>query len=322
MIDPRDLDLALQRRAMRRRLLVWRLIGLCALALAAFAGLYAYDPFLVRKGDHVAHIMLDGVMMGADNRIDDLLDAARTDPYAKAVVVTINSPGGSTFEGESTYLQMRKLAQDKPLVAVIGPMGASAAYMAAIGADQIFARENSLTGSIGVIFETAEISELMKKVGVSAEAITSGPMKDTPSLAKPLNEQGRQYLQSIVNQTHGWFVGLVAERRGLERDEVARLADGRIYLGMQAVEIGLIDAIGGIAEARSWLAETRSVPENLPLIDYKPKDYTEGLFGGVEGFIRGATRLLAAVTEAQGELTQSGLTSRWHPDLWHSDPRR
>lgn len=307
-VSSRDIEAALERRIARRRLLLWRILATLGLSLAVLAGLYAYDPALLRAQDHVARVRLEGVMLG-DGGVEELIEQVRTTPHAKALVLYIDSPGGGTFQGESIYVHLRRLAEEKPVVAVIGPLGASAAYMAAVAADHVLARENSITGSIGVIFETAEASDLMKKIGVNAEAITSGPLKDTPSVTKPLSEQGRQYLQGLVNETHAWFVSLVAERRELDRDEVVKLADGRIYLGAQAAELGLIDAIGGEIEAMRWLAENRNIPESLPIQDYTESPYGEGIWGATESLLRTLTRAIHAAIPAR-----DGLVSIWRVD--------
>lgn len=303
-----ELSRALERRAERRRLLFWRVLGVLGLGLAALVGLYAMNPAMFRSGDHVARISIEGVMLEGES-IEQLLDEARENDAAKAAVIYINSPGGGTYAGESVYLAIRRLAEEKPTIAVIGPLGASAAYMAAVGADHVLALHNSLTGSIGVIFETADLSELMERIGVDTQSITSGPLKDTPSVTKPLSEQGRQYLQNLVNNTHVWFVRLVAERRDLDIDTVMALADGRVFLGDEALEAGLIDGLGSLREARTWLAETHSVPESLPLQDYRHDPYGEGFWGATEALMRSVTHLIEG-----SAAVRPGLWSKWVPD--------
>ena len=128
-------------------------------------------------------------------------------------------------------------------------------------AARIFARDATLTGSIGVILQTGEVSGLLGKLGVSAEAITSGPLKDQPSFTRPLTPQGREYLRGLVADMYDQFVTMVAIGRHMDPARVRELADGRAYTGRQALALGLVDQIGGEIEARAWLAETHKISE-------------------------------------------------------------
>ena len=202
------------------------------------------------------------------------------------------------------------MAERKPVVAVIGTLGASAGYMTAIAADRIYARESSLTGSIGVLFETAEFSALLAKLGVSAESIASGPLKDQPSPVKPLSPEGRAQIRRLVMETYDWFVRLVAERRQMPRERVVALADGRVYTGRAAVENGLIDALGGVEDARDWLAEKKGIPADLPLRDIPPEPPREG-WEGLTGRAFAALFGKSLLTE---RLKLDGLVSLWHPE--------
>jgi protease-4 len=179
----------------------------------------------------------------------------------------INSPGGSVAGGEELHDAIRRVAAKKPVVAVMGGTAASAGYMIAVPATRIFARESTLTGSIGVLLQTGEVSGLLKTLGVSAEAIVSGPLKDQPSFTQPLSQQGREVLQGLVSDLYDQFVGMVASGRHMETARVRELADGRAYSGRQALQLGLIDAIGGEYEARQWLAKEKGVSADLPVDD-------------------------------------------------------
>jgi protease-4 len=165
----------------------------------------------------------------------------------------------------------------------MGGLAASAGYMIAVPAARIFAREATLTGSIGVLLETGEVSGLLKMLGVSADAIVSGPLKDQPSYIKPLSPEGRQVLQGLVMDMYGQFVDMVASGRHLDPDRVRQLADGRAYTGRQALQLGLIDAIGGEPEARAWLASAKGVPGDLPVEDVTTAGFAQRTFGSVFG---------------------------------------
>jgi protease-4 len=149
--------------------------------------------------------------------------------------------------------------------------------MIAMPAGRVFALDSTVTGSIGVLLETGEVSGLLGKIGVTAEAITSGPLKDQPSYVKPLSPAGREVLQTIVSDLYDQFVGMVATGRHMQPDAVRALADGRAYTGRQALKLGLIDAIGGETEARSWLETEKNVPKGLPIEDIS----TTGITGRV-----------------------------------------
>ena len=195
----------------------------------------------------------------------------------KGVIVAINSTGGATAGGEALYEGLRKLAAKKPTVATIGTVGASAAYMAAIATDHIVARRTSITGSIGVLFDSPEVSELLDKLGVSVEEIKSAPLKAEPSPFKPASPEAKAVISGIVADTYDWFVDIVAERRDLARADALALADGRIFTGRQALAAKLIDEIGGEEAAIDWLA-TKGVDRKLPVKDWKRERSGGGLF--------------------------------------------
>ncbi|HSG94972.1 MAG TPA: S49 family peptidase, partial [Afifellaceae bacterium] len=167
---------------------------------------------------------------------------------------------------------IREAAEKKPVVAVIDGLGASAAYMTAIAADHIVARESAITGSIGVIFQFPHFEELMDKIGVEYSEVKSAPLKAEPSLFSEPSAEALAMIQSVVDDTFEWFVGLVAERRGLDAVQARRLADGRIVTGRQALEAKMIDSIGGEPEARAWLASQRGVSEDLPVVEWKDSE--------------------------------------------------
>ena len=306
-----DTDAWLERRKLARRLNWWRFIAVLLLLAAGLGGLWWLDPGNVigRREDHVARLEITGVISENAWWAAKLKEAGK-DPHVKAVIIYINSPGGSTYGGEQLYTGIRQLAERKPVVAVIGTLGASAGYMTAIAADRVFARETSLTGSIGVLFQTAEFSQLLGKLGVTAESIASGPLKDQPSPIKPLSAEGRAELQRLVMETYQWFVGLVAERRKLPRETVLKLADGRVYSGRDAFNLGLIDQLGGMDEARAWLAKSRAIPASLPLHDIPPEPPIDGW----RGMASMAFSSLVGKSLFPERLKLDGMISLWHPE--------
>jgi protease-4 len=304
-------DAWLERRRLARRLNWWRFIAVVAVLAVALGALYRLDPgHVIRdRQTHVARLEINGVIAENDWWMEKLSEAA-DDDRVRALILHINSPGGSTYGGEALFQAIRKVAEKKPVVAVIGTLGASAGYMIAVAGDHVLARETSLTGSIGVLFQTAEFSKLMEKVGVSSETITSGALKAEPNPTRPMSPEGRAQIQAMVNETHGWFVRLVAERRKLPLDRVRTLADGRVYSGRAALDHGLIDGLGGLAEARDWLSQERGIAAALPLRDI-PSEPPTSLLDGLGS--RAVASLLGKSLFGE-RLKLDGLTSVWHPE--------
>lgn len=270
-----ETDLLLDRRRLKRRLNFWRVAAVVAVAAAVLA---AWRPSGLPGGRHVARVNVTGVIT-EDRKLLEAVAALAEDASVPAVIVSINSPGGSVAGGESLHAALSRVAAHKPVVAVMRGTAASAGYMAALPAARIFARDSTLTGSIGVILQTGEVSGLLDRLGVSAESITSGPLKDQPNFFRPLTPQGREYLNGLVRDMYEQFVGMVAQARRLDPARVRDLADGRAYTGRQARELGLVDEIGGETEARDWLARERGVPTGVPARDVKPGGFYERTMG-------------------------------------------
>ena len=212
-----------------------------------------------------------------------------------AVVLAVDSPGGSVAGGESLHDALARVAAAKPVVAVMGGTAASAGYMISLPAARIFAGNATLTGSIGVILETGNAAGLLDKLGLSAEAIISGPLKDQPSFTHGLSPAGRAYLQGLVGDLFGQFVTMVAQSRHLDEARVRELADGRAYSGRQALALGLVDEIGGEPEARAWLAREKSVATGLPIRDLKVGTWYERTVGATMGLVSQRLGLDSAV---------------------------
>jgi protease-4 len=207
------------------------------------------------------------------------LNKIANDSNIKAVLVNINSSGGTGVGGESLYREFRKIAEKKPIVASIGEIGASAAYMAAIGTDRIYAYDISLVGSIGVIIMNIEVGEFAKKHGINLELIKSSPLKGIPNYFEKLNSQQKEYVQSLVDESNKYFIGLVKKRRNLSEDDLKKVSDGRIFTGSKANQLKLIDQIGDGADAVKWLKSKENL-KNLEVKNYnlvKPASKLEKL---------------------------------------------
>lgn len=294
---------------LRRSRRLWRILAFLALAIAVLA-LVARFGLDQGIGDRIARVEIDGTIATDAARLAALKDLG-DNAAVKAVIVSINSPGGTTSGGEELYEALGALRAKKPVVAVIKELGASAAYMTAIATDRIFSRRLSIVGSIGVLIQTVNAAGLMETIGIDLDKVASGPLKAEPDLDEPMTPQVRASMQALVNDSFAWFVDIVAERRGLDRATVLTLADGRIVTGRQGIEAGLIDAVGGEAEAVAWLEAERALAADLPVITYYPLPQP-GL-GGIWDVMLGSARSSLGLP-ARGPIVLDGLVSLWHPD--------
>jgi protease-4 len=296
-------DSLIDRRRLKRRLGLWRIgavVAVAGLLLALFARIDVTE-----SRDHVARISVRGVIVEDRKRIKAIERVAR-DASAKALIVAINSPGGTVVGGQSLFKQLRAVAAKKPVVTVMGTLGTSGGYMVAIGADRVFARPGTITGSIGVILQTTDLTGMLEKLGIKPVSIKSDPLKAVPSPFEPLSKEGRAAAQAVVSDTHRQFLDMVADRRGLTPENVRKLGDGRIYTGSQALANGLIDALGGEKEARDWLAEQHEISADLPVREVRINRGTKNLFGLVEEMF--------GKTLFSERLTLDGLIAVWHPE--------
>ncbi|BCP55908.1 Clp protease [Kaistia sp. 32K] len=269
-----DADQIIDRRRLRRKLTTWRILAFLAAALAVVGGaLLAAGPEGItgRSRPHIARLSLSGFI--SENRDQlELIEKIGNSPAVQGVIVSINSGGGATTGGEALYDAIRKLSAKKPTVASIRTIGASAAYMSAIATDHVVAYRSSITGSIGVLFQSPEVSAAMEKLGIKLTEVKSSPLKAAPSPFAPPTPEALAVIDSLIRDTYNWFVDIVAERRKLDRPRALALADGRVFSGHQALEAGLIDEIGGEEVAIAWLAKEKGVDAKLRVIDWKPEE--------------------------------------------------
>lgn len=265
-------EMLIERRRMRHRLSLWRVaaIVLGLLLLLAVVLQDGGEGLSATGRDHVARVNIKGMILD-DSKQQKLLKDLKESDKVKAVVLRINSPGGTTAGGEALYGRIRELSQEKPVVAVFGTVAASAAYMAGIAADRIVTRGSTITGSVGVIVQWPDVSEMMTKLGVSMEELKSGKLKAEPSPFRRADAERLAPMKEMVEDTFTWFIALVEERRKIKPDEIPGLREGRIYSGRQAVKYGLADEIGGEDEAIAWLEDKKEIDKDLPVVDRKPE---------------------------------------------------
>jgi len=218
------------------------------------------------SGDGVGVLQIEGAIDDSRGVLDELR-RFREMPWVKAIVVRVDSPGGAVAPTQEIFQEIRRAKKKKPFVASMGSTAASGGYYIASACDKILANAGTLTGSIGVIMQLTNVEELMKKVGVKGYNVKSGINKDIGSPFQPLSPEGRQILQSLVDNVHSQFVVAVAESRGMDETVVRKLADGRVYSGAQAKDLGLVDQIGTLEDAIQ-LAATRAGIDTEPAVYY------------------------------------------------------
>ncbi len=315
-------DVLVDRRRLKRRLAFWRLAALIFLIALIGALIVGIDDLAVAAGlrPHIARVNVEGIIH--DNREQQkLLRELAENDHVKAVILRINSPGGTTTGGESLYEVIREVSEKKPVVAVFGTVATSAAYLIALASDYIVARSNTITGSVGVIFQWAEVSELMKSIGVKVEEIKSGPLKATPSPFQPIDDRGRALAEEMVKESQAWFLSLVAERRALDPDAVPGLESGRIFSGRRAQQLKLIDALGGEQTAIQWLEENRDIAPDLTIVDREPSNNPAYGLGGslvyllsrISGISPQMINQILLGTAGLRGVQLDGMVSLWHP---------
>jgi protease-4 len=310
-----DPEILADRRRIRRKLSFWRILSVVA-AIALVAALAVNIGFPETRADHIARIDITGVITD-DEALLDLIDAAAKNKAAKALVVSISSPGGTTYGGERLHKALVAASALKPVVADVRTLAASAGYMIAASTDHIVAGESSIVGSIGVIFQYAQAGELLEKIGVRIEDIKSSPLKAEPSPFHDASEEAKAMIRSMVLDSYDWFVDLVAERRQIDRAQVLALADGSIFTGRQGLENGLVDALGGEDEIRAYL-KGRGIDETLKIVKWEPdRSSTDGLLklqasSFVERYLGMPGRVSDEIDRLSGgKLFLDGLVSVW-----------
>jgi protease IV len=319
-----ETEAVLDRRRLRRRLSLWRTLAVIAGALAVgFMIFSSADRAGFLESRQIARVTIEG-MITEDRDLLLMLKKIGEAKHVSGVIVAVNSPGGTTAGGEALFEALRNIAKTKPVVAQFGTIATSAAYIAGLATDQIVARGNTITGSVGVIFQWPEFSQLLEKLGIKVNEIKSGPLKANPSPFAPLDDAGRAATEKMVAESQRWFLHLVRTRRGIDTKGVAGLEQGGVFSGRDALAHKLIDQIGGEAEVVQYLEDQRRVPKGLKIVDWKVSRETSW------GFLRLATLALArmigipAVNEIAQVMTAdrlSGLRLDGLVSIWHGGER-
>jgi protease-4 len=321
-----ETDHIVDRRRLRRKLTFWRvaavliaILGLVGVAVVARRA----DPSLAEPlTPQISRVTIQGLIRGDHERTEALDNLARS-RNTRAVIVHIDSPGGTTAGSEELHQALRRVAAQKPTVVVVDGLAASGGYMAAMAADHIIAQNSSLVGSIGVLFQYPNFTDLLTKVGVKFEEIKSSPLKAAPNGFEPTTPEARAAIEALVVDSYTWFKDMVGDRRKLEGEALDRVADGRVFTGRQAISLKLIDEIGREQEAIDWLAKSGSIDPKTPVRDWRLHPRLSQL-----SFLHlGVARVLgllgldslarefeiAGALQAAEKLNLDGLLMLWHP---------
>jgi protease IV len=322
-----EADTIVDRRRVRRKLTFWRVLAilLAIVAVGAVAARFrdSASGLLERASGSIARVKIQGLIRGDQDRTESLDRLAKSN--VRAVIVRIDSPGGTTAGAEQLHQSLRRVAARKPLVVVVDGLAASGGYIAAIASDQIIAQGSSIVGSIGVLAQYPNVSDLMKTIGVSVESVRSSPLKAMPSGYEPTSPEARAALEALVMDAYAWFKDMVKDRRSLDDASLARVADGRVFTGRQALELKLVDRLGDEQTALEWLEKEKKIDSKLPVRDWALKSR----FGDLTflhlaamtvldafGFESLAHRIAGLSTvQALERLNLDGLLALWHPPV-------
>lgn len=320
-----DADYIVDRRRMRRKLTFWRVFTIVLIA-GAIAALALVTPRAISDlsdgtAGAIARIRISGLIRTDLQRVEALERLGRS--RARAVIVHIDSPGGTTAGAEQLHDALMQLKEKKPMVVVVDGLAASGGYIAALASDHIVAQSASLVGSIGVLVQYPNFYELLKTVGVNVENVKSSPLKAAPSGYEPTSPEARAALAAVVMDSYDWFKNLVRDRRKLSDDNLVRVSDGRIFTGRQAIDLRLVDELGNEKTAIAYLAREKQIPATTPIRDYNLRSRLSdfpflhvaavAMLDGVG--LSGLARQLEAsgAWTAAERLNLDGLLALWHP---------
>jgi protease IV len=319
-----DADLIVDRRRLRRKLTFWRVLAIVVvvIGIAGAAALVGNRVGLLGVRPYIARITISGLIRGDQDRVRQL-ELLGNSSLARAVIVHIDSPGGTTAGSEQLFDSLSRLREKKPMVVVVDSMAASGGYITALAADHIVAQQTSLVGSIGVLFQYPNVADLLGKIGVKVESVKSTPLKAAPDGFEPTSPEATAALNAIIQDSYSWFKGLVQGRRHLTDDQLAAVDDGRVFTGHQGLGLKLIDELGDERTALAWLAKDKHVDAKLPVRDYRLQPRFSDLTflhaaaaavldaAGLDGL---AQRLdLWGAADAMEPFNLDGLLALWHP---------
>ncbi|MDR1777446.1 MAG: signal peptide peptidase SppA [Desulfovibrio sp.] len=267
----------------RRPFVFWGLL-LIVLGVICFALTRDEGEEVFAVSDRLALVSIRGTVMDAADTVNWLREIARQ-KHVKGILARVDSPGGGAAAAQEIYEALAELGKKLPVAVSMGGMAASGGLIISMAGERVFANPSTVTGSIGVRMDIPQLQGLFNKIGVGQQTLVTAPYKNAGSYLHPLSDEQRAYFESVLKDMHAQFVRIVAEERRMDEKKAAGLADGKIFTGREAKELGLVDELGGQDAAHRWLAETTGVPLERKFLakpqkrHFRPQDILQALFG-------------------------------------------
>lgn len=295
----------------RRRLFFWRTISFITVAIIVYLSFENQEKS--SSNDYIANYNISGLLISADEIIEDL-EELKSNNEVNSIIISVDSPGGTTVSAEEIYLKLKEVSLVKPTAIVMRNIATSGAYLLSLGGDVIFSRENTITGSIGVLLQWARVDEALSKLGIEVNEVKSGKLKAEPDFFGEIDEEAQQVTKEIIDETFEWFIRIVKVERALNPSEIYTISDGRIFTGRQAIELNLVDEIGDKNDAKIWLVENKEIDSNSPIIDYgksKKPSFIELSLANIMDYFNISTPYTGRIRSNLSLVNNGGLQSVW-----------
>ncbi len=295
----------------RRRLFFWRTISFITVAIIVYLSFENKEKS--SSNDYIANYNISGLLISADEIIEDL-EELKSNNEVNSIIISVDSPGGTTVSAEEIYLKLKEVSLVKPTAIVMRNIATSGAYLLSLGGDVIFSRENTITGSIGVLLQWARVDEALSKLGIEVNEVKSGKLKAEPDFFGEIDEEAQQVTKEIIDETFEWFIRIVKVERALKPIEIYTISDVRIFTGRQAIELNLVDKIGDKNDAKIWLVENKEIDSNSPIIDYgksKKPSFIELSLANIMDYFNISTPYTGRIRSNLSLVNNGGLQSVW-----------
>jgi protease-4 len=295
----------------RRRLFFWRTISFITVVIIVYLSFENQEKS--SSNDYIANYNISGLLISADEIIEDL-EELKSNNEVNSIIISVDSPGGTTVSAEEIYLKLKEVSLVKPTAIVMRNIATSGAYLLSLGGDVIFSRENTITGSIGVLLQWARVDEALSKLGIEVNEVKSGKLKAEPDFFGEIDEEAQQVTKEIIDETFEWFIRIVKVERNLNPSEIYTISDGRIFTGRQAIELNLVDEIGDKNDAKIWLVENKEIDSNSPIIDYgksKKPSFIELSLANIMDYFNISTPYTGRIRSNLSLVNNGGLQSVW-----------
>lgn len=295
----------------RKRLFFWRTISIITIAIIVYLSFGKNEEN--SSQDYIANYNISGMLITADKIIEDL-EELKSNNRVNSIIITVDSPGGTTVSAEEIYLKLKEISLSKPTAIVMRNIATSGAYLLSLGGDIIFSRENTITGSIGVLLQWARVDDALSKLGIEINEIKSGKLKAEPDFFGEADDETQQVTKEIIDETFDWFLTIVKAERDLSPIEINKISDGRIFTGRQAIKLNLVDKIGDKNDAKRWLIENKGIDSDSPIIDYKKSNkpsFIELSLANIMDYFNITTLYTGRVHSNLSLINNGGLQSVW-----------